>query len=248
MKHTNTASRAPVGALAAPLLMGVLLLAAVPMTARAELSLNIGVASNYLFRGVTQTDDKAAIQGGIDYEAPSGFYIGTWASNVDFDGAGYELDLYLGFATELDNGLGFDVGYLYYGYPDASPDDIAFGEIYGSISFGPFTGGLAYTIHSDNDGDLFDSGDLYFHAGLEFELPADLALGLKLGYYDFKNDGKPDVGDANYWHIGASLSREFESLGEISFNVEYADISSSDALGSPNSKDPKVWVGWTLTF
>lgn len=248
MKYTKTARRAPASALAAPLLLGALLLASVPMTARAELSFNVGVASNYLFRGVTQTDDNAAIQGGIDYEAPSGFYIGTWASNVDFDGAGYELDVYLGFAAELDNGLGFDVGYLYYGYPDASPDDIDFGEIYASISYGPFSGGLAYTIHSDNDGDLFDSGDLYYHAGLDFELPADLALGLQLGYYDFKNDGKPGIGDANYWHIGASLSREFESLGEISFNVEYADISSSDALGSPNSKDPKVWVGWVLSF
>ncbi len=248
MKYTHTAKRAPAGALATPLLVGALLLAAAPMTARAELSFNIGVASNYLFRGVTQTEDNAAIQGGIDYEAPSGFYIGTWASNVDFDGAGYELDVYLGFAAELDNGLGFDVGYLYYGYPDASPDDIDFGEIYASISYGPFSGGLAYTIHSDNDDGLFDTGDLYFHAGLDFELPADLGLGLVVGYYDFKNDGKPGVGDANYWHVGASLSRAFESLGEISFNVEYADISSSDALGSPNSKDPKVWVGWVLTF
>ena len=248
MNHTKTSRRAPAGALAAPLLAAALLLASVPVPVRAEVSLNIGVASKYLFRGVTQTDDKAAIQGGIDYEAASGFYIGTWASNVDFDGAGYELDVYLGFATEFDNGLGLDVGYLYYGYPDASPDDIDFGEIYASVSFGPFSGGLAYTIHSDNDDGLFDSGDLYFHAGVDFELPADLALGLRAGYYDFTNDGKPGVGDANYWHLGASLSREFESLGEISFNLEYADIASTDALGSPNSKDPKVWVGWTLSF
>ncbi len=248
MNRRNTRTRVPTRATSAPLLISALLLASAPLTSQAEVSLNIGVASNYLFRGVTQTDDKAAIQGGIDFEAASGFYIGTWASNVDFDGAGYELDLYLGFATELDNGLGFDIGYLYYGYPDANPDDIDFGEIYASISFGPFTGGLAYTVHSDNSGDLFDTGDLYFHAGLDFELPADLALGLTLGYYDFSNDGKPDVGDANYWHIGAALSREFEALGEISFNIEYADISRDDALGSPNSKDPKVWVGWTLTF
>lgn len=248
MKTTKTMTCSSKSAWTAPLLAGALLLGTAPLSAQAEVSFNIGVASNYLFRGVTQTDDNAAIQGGIDYEADSGFYIGTWASNVDFDGAGYELDLYLGFATELDNGLGFDVGYLYYAYPDAAPDDIDFSEIYASISYGPFSGGLAYTVTSDNDDGLFDKGDLYFHVGLDFELPADLGLGLTAGYYDFKNDGKPGVGDANYWHLGVSLSREFDVVGEISFNVEYADISSSDALGSPNSKDPKVWVGWTLSF
>ncbi len=248
MKTTLSRLRAPGSALTTSMLVGALLLGSVPIVSQAEVSFNVGVASNYLFRGVTQTDDKAAIQGGIDFEADSGFYLGTWASNVDFDGAGYELDLYLGFASELDNGLGFDVGYVYYAYPDANPDDIDFGEVYATISYGSFSGGLAYTIHSDNDDDLFDTGDVYFHLGLEFDLPADLGLGLMAGYYDFKNDGKLGVGDANYWHLGASLSRAFDVVGEISFNVEYADISSSDALGSPNSKDPKVWVGWTLDF
>jgi uncharacterized protein (TIGR02001 family) len=248
MKTSKLSTSVSTRAWTSMLLAGGLLLSLSPGLSHAEVSLNIGVASNYLFRGVTQTDDGAAVQGGIDYEADSGFYIGTWASNVDFDGTGYEVDIYLGFATELDNGLGIDVGYLYYAYPDANPDDIDFGEIYGNISFGPFSAGLAYTIHSDNDDGLFDTGDLYLHAGLDFELPAELSLGLIAGYYDFSNDGKADVGDANYWHLGASLSRAFETAGEISFNVEYADISSSAALGSPNSKDPKVWVGWTWSF
>ncbi len=160
MKKTQSHPRAPGSALTVAMLGGVLLLGSVPIVSHAEASFNVGVASNYLFRGVTQTDDRAAIQGGIDFEAESGFYLGTWASNVDLDGAGYELDLYLGFATELDNGLGFDVGYIYYAYPDASPDDIDFGEIYASISYGPFSGGLAYTIHSDNSDGLFDTGDV----------------------------------------------------------------------------------------
>lgn len=230
------------------LLACLMALAAVPRHSHAEVSFNVGVVSNYLFRGVTQTEDKAAIQGGIDFEAASGFYLGTWASNVDFDGAGYELDFYLGYATELANGMSVDVGYIYYAYPDANPDNIDFGEIYASLGFGVFSAGFAYTVHSDNGGGLFDSGDLYLHAGLDFELPSDMGLGFEVGYYDFKNDGKDEVGDANYWHLSASLSRAFDNLGEISFNVDYANISSSDALGSGNSKDPKVWVGWTLSF
>jgi uncharacterized protein (TIGR02001 family) len=246
--QTQSSVVVPTAARSRGLLFAALILAGTTTTSHAEVSFNVGAVSNYLFRGVTQTEDKAAIQGGIDYAAASGFYLGTWASNVDFDGAGYELDLYFGFETELDNGLGIDIGYVYYAYPDASPDNIDFGEIYASLSFGPLSGGLAYTIHSDNDDDLFDSGDLYLHAGLDFELGADLGLGFVAGYYKFKNDGKPGIGDADYWHVAASLSREFETFGEFSFNLEYADISRSDALGSSNSKDPKVWVGWTLSF
>ncbi len=230
----------------APIVAGLLALA--PWPALAEVSFNVGVASNYLFRGVTQTDDGAAIQGGIDFEAANGFYIGTWASNVDFDGAGYELDLYLGYAVEFDGGLGLDVGYLYYAYPDANPDDIDFSEVYLELSYGALSGGVAYTVHGDNNGGLFDNGDLYYHIGADLPLPASVTLGLKAGYYRFKNDGKPDVGDANYWHLGASLAREVGDFGEISLNLEYADIKESAALGSPNAKDPKVWVGWTLSF
>ena len=55
--------------------------------AQAELSANIGVASNYYFRGITQTDDGAAVSGGIDYNHESGFYVGTWMSNIDFTSA-----------------------------------------------------------------------------------------------------------------------------------------------------------------
>jgi uncharacterized protein (TIGR02001 family) len=50
-----------------------------------SVSANIGAVSNYIWRGVTQTGDQAAIQGGLDYGHESGFYLGTWASNVDFD-------------------------------------------------------------------------------------------------------------------------------------------------------------------
>jgi len=64
--------------------------AAVPATALMSLSANaaveanIGATSNYVWRGVTQTNDAVAVQGGIDYRHEVGFYAGTWASNVDF--------------------------------------------------------------------------------------------------------------------------------------------------------------------
>jgi hypothetical protein len=79
--------------------------------AQAELSANLGVASNYYFRGITQTDDKAAVSGGIDYTHDSGLYLGTWMSNVDFGGKeDVEVDGYAGFGGDIgDTGLGYDL-------------------------------------------------------------------------------------------------------------------------------------------
>ena len=70
--------------------------------ASAEITANAGFFSNYIWRGVTQTSDQAAGQGGIDWGHDSGLYVGTWVSNVDFSGLGdgYEMDVYAGFAGE----------------------------------------------------------------------------------------------------------------------------------------------------
>ncbi len=70
-----------------------------------EWSANVSVTNNYIWRGLTQSENEAAVQGGIDYASDSGFYIGTWASNVNYGGGdtfSYEHDIYAGY--------GFDAG------------------------------------------------------------------------------------------------------------------------------------------
>jgi uncharacterized protein (TIGR02001 family) len=89
---------------------------------------NVGAHSQYVFRGLSQTNRQAAIQGGADYTHSSGFYAGTWLSNVSWfsdTNAGtsnsLEIDLYTGFRKAWDNGLAADVGYLRYQYPGSYP-------------------------------------------------------------------------------------------------------------------------------
>ncbi|MGB5602490.1 MAG: TorF family putative porin [Gammaproteobacteria bacterium] len=81
----------------------------------AEVTGNAAITNNYIWRGVTQTKDQAAGQGGVDWGHSSGFYAGTWLSNVDFSGLGdgYEMDLYAGFGGEV-GGFGYDLGVLTY--------------------------------------------------------------------------------------------------------------------------------------
>lgn len=204
-----------------------------PQPAQAEVSANIGVVSNYFFRGFSETDGGAAVQGGLDYEAESGFYAGTWASNVDFgDETSYELDLYLGFGGDLAEGVGYDVGYIYYAYPDA-PGSADFGEIYGELSFSLFAVGAAYTVN-DSSASVLVTGDIYYYASAGFDLTQDYSLGLLVGRSAFDDSAADD-----FTHYQASLAKATEALGEFSFNLEY---------GNTRNDDLKAWVGWSLGF
>lgn len=228
-------------------------------------SANIGAVSNYFFRGITQTDDGPAIQGGIDYSHISGFYAGTWASNVDFGdqfvgtldpntqivtierirSPGYEVDLYLGFAKDINDDLSFDLGAIYYAYPDGR--DLDFAEVNASGSWKWLTLGVAYTIYGKADRApgvnaneaLYIEGDLYYHGALDFDLPYDFTLGLFGGYTDFRYDGF----GTDYGHWGASIGREVGDFGTFSLNYEQVGRDNDNF-----DRDPKIWVGWLKEF
>lgn len=94
-----------------------------------HLSGNIGVASQYIFRGLTQTNGKPALQGGFDLNHDSGLYAGVWMSNVSWisdtnpaASASLEADLYAGWKPVLTDWLTGDIGVLHYAYPGSYPD------------------------------------------------------------------------------------------------------------------------------
>ncbi len=197
-----------------------------PVLAEGSLSANIGVASNYVWRGLTQTDGGAAVSGGVDYAHGSGFYAGTWVSNVDFgDGTNYEWDLYAGFGGEAGDII-YDINTVYYAYPDG--DDLDFWEIGGSVGYKFATVGVQYTI----DKDAGDSGDIYYYGGLSFDLPQDFGLGLTLGHYDFE-----EADEYTHWQV--SVSKNAGDFCEFSLNYDDTDVDDTDAI---------LWVGWSKEF
>jgi uncharacterized protein (TIGR02001 family) len=192
----------------------------------AELSGNAAIASNYIWRGVSQTENQAAGQGGIDWGSDSGLYVGTWVSNVDFTAAGgekgYEMDVYAGFAGEAGS-IGYDLGVITYQYP--MEPQINFTEVYASGTFSLVTVGLAYTVDaaSANDGYLFDSGDMYVNGSLDFTAgKSDVSV--YAGAYMFENDGTVEVGEADYVHYGASIGKD-----GFTFAVDKNDIEGGTA-------------------
>jgi len=118
---------------------------------------NVGLFSDYRFRGISQTYKAPAVQGGFDYAHESGFYLGTWASNVSgnlYTNGNLEWDFYGGYKFEPVKGLGIDLGTLYYYYPEARSGSAAGvqnvkynnWEIYGAASYSYFSAKLSYSL------------------------------------------------------------------------------------------------------
>jgi uncharacterized protein (TIGR02001 family) len=192
-------------------------------TANAELSSTWTLASDYDFRGASQTAKDPAIQGSIDFATDTGWYVGAWASNVDFDSdVDVEVDLYTGFSGGEEDGLGWDVGFVYYAYPDDS--DLNYPEIYGKLNYGMFSGGLFYSNDWINSGEssIYASGDV------SVPLPQNFSLNLHAGYSfgDFFEDLDSEYLD---YSIGVGYT-----VGKFDLVLKYVDttLDEGDAVFS----------------
>lgn len=77
------------------------------------ISANVGVVSDYRFRGISQSNEEPALQGGVDYAHDSGVYLGLWGSSVEFGDASAEIDLYGGWGGSF-NAVDVKFGGVYY--------------------------------------------------------------------------------------------------------------------------------------
>ena len=121
------------------LILAALAIPGVAMAADSPFSGNVSLTTDYLYRGVTQTDHRGAIQGGFDYADPSGFYAGTWGSNISWlggTGSSLELDTYAGYSAGFATDFTYDVGFLRYNYSgEYGPVSANTNELYGSIGW-----------------------------------------------------------------------------------------------------------------
>ena len=147
---------------------------------QAPISANITFTTDYVFRGISQTNERFAVQGGFDWASePTGIYVGTWASNVDFDSeTSVELDGYIGWAKSWGD-WGVDLGYLHYNYPGESV--LNTDEIYAKGSWKWL--GLEYyhTVSSEAFGIADARGSGYLAATVAYTFPMGLTLGGSYG-------------------------------------------------------------------
>jgi len=214
------------------------------------------IVSDYRFRGVSQSDEGFAVQGGFTIAHESGFYVATWGSNLagwgTFGGANMELDLVGGFKLPVGEGT-LDTGLTWYMYPSGA-DETDFAELYAKLSgtVGPLglTAGVAYAPKQQALGNAFPvtgparpgakDDNLYLSGDAVYGVP-DMPISLKahIGY----SDGNPGLGPngtsvaptGTYfdWLIGADVT----PIEHLTLSVAYVDtdISESEAaLIRPN--------------
>ncbi len=202
-----------------------------------ELTANAAATNNYIWRGLTQTQNEVAISGGLDFVADNGLYAGIWASNVNYapnDAFSYENDIYFGYSGALKD-LGFDLGYLYYNYDDVANFD--FGEIYGELSYTGFAlGGYVLANTEANEGVAQDFGfgeSYYVYLDYEVAVKESLKLGLHIGRHsgDFNEafNGVP----GSYTDYNISLSKNGFSFIITDTNL---DDVGPDALDNDEMK------------
>ena len=156
------------------------ILASTSLASAGEIEANVSLATDYVFRGFSQTQEEPAISGGFDYGFEGGFYLGAWASNVNFgegSNTSTEIDLYGGYAFDVSETVSFDFGYIYFVYPGET-DSLNYSEFVGSISVSNFSFGLVYSP------DYFgsDSDAVVLNADYSFSLGGAWGLDLHAGY------------------------------------------------------------------
>jgi uncharacterized protein (TIGR02001 family) len=232
-------------------------------------SYNMGVTSDYVFRGISQSRNKPAFSAGVDYShAPSGFYAGTWASTISWindsysntnigdssrPNTPYELDLYAGIKVGDSAGLNFDAGAIYYYYPGNKLNtslgtlglkaDTA--EVYGKVAYGPVYFKVNYAI-----GDAFwvsdKRGSYYLDLGADIPVMDGLTLNAHAGRFEFKDAPGWSYSD---WKVGLTkdfgngLSGALAATGTNAQNVGFWNFNSTGYLG-----DTKGIVSLTKTF
>lgn len=169
------------------------------------LSANVAATSNYIWRGISQSNDRAAVSGGIDYAADSGFYAGTWASSLA--GETTEIDIYAGYGFE-SNGITYDFGYLFYGYDNSvgSAGDLDFSEIYASVGIANFSFGLSVLADAEWESDFGD--DIYYT--VDYALDVE---GLEIGFHAGFNDTDDNASIYNGYDLGVNASKNGFTFG-----------------------------------
>lgn len=198
---------------------------------------NLGANTDYVFRGVSQTDGDPSVFGGADAAFGIG-YAGVWASNVDFgDGTDFEYDLYAGVKPQAGP-VTFDLGVIYYGYagsPSGSDQDYWEGKVAASMPAGPATLGAAVYYSPDFFGGTGDA--LYYEASAAVAIPeTKFTVSGALGRQQVE-------GPADYttWNVGVG----YQLTDHVGFDVRYVD---TDEHGFGDIYDSRVVGGLKLTW
>ncbi|MEP2944218.1 MAG: TorF family putative porin [Hyphomicrobiales bacterium] len=220
-------------------------------------SASAGFYTDYRFRGLSQTDEEAAVQGTIEWSVDTpvegvSLTLGAFGSNINFtpntgapDDGSIEIDYYGSLSGEY-NGIGWSVGGIYYQYPDASNSlnqdffEFTLGTSYSITD--DFGVALDYAFSPEFFGDTGEAHNVRGSASYNLSFipsPFPLSLAGGLGYQEFEGDG-----DYFYWDIG--LSAEIHK--NVSLSVQYIDTDTELVFEDRDIADSTVVGSISVSF
>lgn len=203
-----------------------------------DISVNATLVSDYVFRGISQSDEGVALQSGVDVAHETGLYAGAWGSSVDFndnDEASVEIDVYAGYAGEI-NSVSYDIGGIYYLYPGADSSlNYDFFEIYAALGydFGPMAATVGVNYSPDFYGATGDA--VYSHLNIDVPVTEQLSFNAGVGHQTIE-DG------ANYTDWNAGLSYAFDRA-EIFLSYHDTDLDEPGECADGCSDRVVVGIG-----
>jgi len=228
------------------LLIALALSAGFVASAQAQLTGNLGLTSDYRFRGVSQTQNAPAVQGGIDYAHKSGFYVGNWNSSVSSqmytNGSGVESDLYAGFKKDIYKGLTLDVGSHNYFYPRATNNtstNFDTNELFAGLGYGPVSVKYSQSL-SNYFGTANSKNSQYYQADIVQPLgKSKISLLAHVGRTEVNNNSSMNYTDYNVglgynlqgWDLAAKYytntgtSSSFQTANTINGQRLYKDAA-----------------------
>ncbi|WP_022963708.1 TorF family putative porin [Halopseudomonas pelagia] len=204
-----------------------------------DASMTATLATDYIWRGQSQTDGTGAVQASLDFAHESGIYVGAWGSNVDsedFDGGSIELDYYVGYGGAITEDISYDLSWATYTYPkgiDSVDELLASVDLYG------FTLGAKYAYDPQSQ--------LYTYIGYGFDLPYDIGLALHYGLTDTKDPLDGDSGDEKYADWALTVSKDMLGLGWALMYSD-TDLGSDCPYVSSSSCDSSVTLAVSKSF
>lgn len=237
----------------AALLVGLL---GVAQATQAGVTSTWTAVSDYDFRGISQSARDPALQASVDYAHDSGWYIGAWASNIDFgidestgvDDPKIETDVYTGFTKTLESGFSYDVGGVFYGYPQESLFN--YYELYAGVGMTAkngvsIKGKFFYSPDFGGDSTPGNTEAEYLQADLAVPLPQNFSLTLHAGY-SFGDYWDGFLTDSKYFDYAVGVGY---TIGKFSLAAKFIDGSDlADGPGDVFDSRSKFVVSVATTF
>ena len=227
-------------------LLLALLLAAGVTVAQAQVTGNLGLTSDYRFRGISQTQNAPAVQGGIDYAHSSGFYVGNWNSSVSSqlytNGSGVESDLYAGWKKDVYKGITVDVGSYNYFYPRATTaatgSNFDTYEGFFGLGYGPVSAKYSRTLGNGYFGTSNAQGTQYYQADVNYTLPfkgfEKVSFLAHAGHTNVANSNTLDYSDYNvgfgYDLAGWNLAAKYYTNTSLTSTAQAANTINGQKL------------------